>query len=132
MKTFVRGGLVAVAFVMCVGLAGCGTFAQLAAGVSSAAGKIAGPVQGQATTLGDALQLADLVTRSTQVAVDTLPLTHGQLVQINALNDSLHAALTSLQQANANGQALSFASFNAALSAWNTYAGQIGVPKPAS
>lgn len=129
-KTF--GGLAAVALLLAAcSVAGCSTLASVAAGVSNAAGKIAGPVQGQAKTLGDALQLADLATKATQVAVDTLPLRRAQLVQLNALNDSLHSALVSLEQANASGQALSFASFNAALSAWNTYAGQIGVPKPA-
>lgn len=121
MKHFLAG----IACVAALALAGCGT---LASGAASVAATVAGPSPTQATTLGQAEQLATVATDLTKAYVDTASLSLAQLQQINALNDGLHTAITSLETANSQGQALSFAAFNAALAAFNSY--KATLPQP--
>ena len=119
----------AAAAVAALSLGGCGhTGLALASAGATLAGAAQGPIPGQATTLADALRLATVATDLTKAAVDTGRLTQSQLLKVNAANDGLHAALVDLEAENAQGHALSFASFNAALAAWNAYTASL--PKP--
>lgn len=137
MKFGFRGALSAL-FVLCAAqLAACSALQtvglNVAASVSSAAGKVAGPAPGQALTLKDALILGAAAEEATKFAIDNVHMSHSVLVELNALNDAVHAAMTDLVTANGNGQALNFEAFNAALQAFNAYglANGIGAP-PAS
>lgn len=125
MKIVFTFGLIGL---MCLAapLAGC---AQVAAGLSSVAGKIAGPVTDQARTYGDAVLLADAATRATSFAVDTVKLPRATLVQLSAGSDGVHAAFLQLKAANDSGGSLDFAAFNAAIAAFNAYAVANGVAK---
>ena len=118
--------MLACALVMGRGLTACATVAK---SVTSVAASLAGPVSGQATTLAQAIQLADLATKATKVTVDSVKLPKATLIQLSALNDGVHSALVDLETANTMGQSLSFASFNAALDAYNSYAVAVGVGK---
>lgn len=104
-------------------LASCNTLSAL----SGVAASLKGPIPGQATTLSEAVQIADLATNLTKSAVDTFKFPKATLQELSALNDGLHSAVVSLERANANHQALDFASFNAALSAYNSYAAANGI-----
>lgn len=94
----------------------------------SAAGVVAQTVQdnstaspGQATTLIEAEQAATLATQAADLYVHTGNPSGDQLNKIGALSDGVHAALVSLEDANASGKALSFSTFNAAVKAFNAY-----------
>ena len=105
-------------------LSGC---AQLAAGAANIAATVTGSTPHQVKTLAEAEQTATLVTKAVDLAVNTGKLPRATLVELNSLSDGLHAALGALQQANANGQALNFAAFNAALAAYNAYTTSQGI-----
>lgn len=109
-----------------ISLGGCSTLAALS-GASTTAAVIAGPTPGQATTLADAILVADAATKGVKFAVDTVKLPPSTLTQLSALSDGVHAALSDLEQANAAGQALDFAAFNAAVAAYNAYAVAHGI-----
>ena len=109
---------IAIALLATLGLASCTTVAQLAA---STATSLSSSTPGQVKTLNDAVAAADLLTKSTKVVVDTGTLDRATLVEIDALSTGVHAALTDLEADNAAGHALNYASFNAALDAYNSY-----------
>jgi hypothetical protein len=110
--------IVTILACLAISLSGC---ANIAAGVTNIAATVAGSTPQQATTLAQAIQIADLVTKATDVAVNTGKLSRATLEEINALNDGVHAAIVNLEAANASGQSLNFAAFNAALQAFNAY-----------
>ena len=114
------------AAVLAVGLSlgGCTT---VASEISTIATNLSSSSSSDVTTLSDAILAATVVTKATDVAVQTGKLDKGTLTQIKALNNGLHAALTDLENANAQGKSLSFAAFNAALDAWNAYATVKGI-----
>lgn len=125
-KMIFTGALVAAMTLASCSLGGC---ASVASFVSTTAGKLSGPVPGQATKLADAIQLADLATKTTKLAVDSAKLPRATLIQISAGNDAVHAAIDKLEADNAGGVSLDFSAFNAALAAYNAYAVSVGVGK---
>jgi len=106
-------------------LGGCTT---IAAGIANVAATVTSSTPMQVTTLGEAIQASDLLTKAADVAVNTGKLNKATLQEINALSDGLHAALVNLEAANAAGKNLDFAAFNAALSAYNAYLTANAVP----
>lgn len=82
----------------------------------------------QATTLGQALQLAKIATDTADLAVNNATLSRDVLGKIKSGNDAVHTALTSLELANAQGQSLSFGAFNAAYAAFVAYAAEQNIP----
>lgn len=119
-----RSLLNATVIAAMIGLSGCTT---VASGVANIAATVAGSTPQQATTLSQAVQTATLVTKAADLAVNTGKLSHATLLELNSLSDGVHAALTNLEAANSAGQSLNFASFNAALSAWNAYTTANGI-----
>jgi outer membrane lipoprotein SlyB len=107
-----------VAICLAFSMSGC---ANIAAGLSNVAATVAGASPTQATTLGQAEQLATVATDAADVAVNTGKLPVATLKELAALNAAVHAAVTDLEAANAAGQSLNFAAFNAALQAFNAY-----------
>lgn len=107
-----------VALASCLVFGGC---AQFAAGVTNIAASAAGPAPGQVTTLSRAEQAATVITDAVHTLVDVHKFDREQLIIVSALNDALHSALTDLEKANAAGQSLNFAAFNAAMDAYNVY-----------
>lgn len=103
-----------------VTLGGCSTVAQLATNMSTA-----GPHD--ATTFADATLAATLATQATDTAVNTGKLDRATLMQLSTMNDMVHGAWLVLKAANDQGQSLEFATFNAALNAFNAYAAVSGV-----
>lgn len=113
------------ALVACAALSACNMGAVNSAGSAAAtiAESTSTTIPNQATTLGQALQAATLVTKATDTYVTTANPSAAQLRQIKALSAGVHAALVHLEQENAAGHSLIFASFNAALQAFNAYKG---------
>ncbi len=105
-----------------------GACQNLTEGVVSLVATAKGPLPQQAKTLAEAEQLATVATDLTKTVVDTGKLSRAQLVQVSSYNDGVHSAVLSLEDANSKGQSLSFAAFNAALAAWNSYTATL--PKP--
>ena len=68
-----------------------------------------------------------LATKAADLYVTTGHPSRAVLIQIKSLSDGLHAALVTLERANADGKSLTFASFNAALQAFNAYATSAGI-----
>ena len=83
---------------MTVSLGGC---AQLAA---STVQNLSTATPQQATTLSEAIQLADLATKGVKLYVDTPGRTAAQLNKIEQLNDTVHTALESLKAAKIGDQ----------------------------
>lgn len=81
----------------------------------------------QVTTLADAEQAATLVTKAVDLYVNSASPDRATLVELQALSNGVHAALTNLQAAQLAGGSLSFASFNAALAAFQAYASSQGI-----
>lgn len=75
------------------------------------------------TTLVEAEQSAILVTKAVDVYVNTGSPNRATLLKLQQLSNTVHAALVSLEQANAENKPLVFASFNAAVAAFNAYKG---------
>ncbi len=116
-------GLVA-AFTLTVG--GC---TSLASGVTDLAGSFTSSSPSQVTVYGDATLAADIATRTVDLAVKTGKLDRATLLELQTLNDAVHAAWVKLKAANDAGQSLSFASFNAALAAFQSYRTSTGIPE---
>jgi hypothetical protein len=106
--------------VLAVPIGGCSTVANLAVAASSS-------TPTQVNTLADALQAATLATNAVDAYVNIGNPTRATLLELQTLNNGLHTALTTLQAANAAGQSLAMASFNAALQAFNAYSTSAGV-----
>ena len=107
-----------------VGVSGC---ASTAAFLASTAASFSHNTPSQVTTLAQAVQVATLVTKAADVAVQTGKLDRPTLIEIGALSDALHSALQSLQAANSRGESLNYDAFNAALAAWNAYSTAKGI-----
>lgn len=105
---------------LAVPLADCSTVANIATQLSSA-------TPAQATTLAEALQAAKLATDAVDVYVRSANPNRATLAELQTLNEGLHNALVTLEMANANGQSLAMASFNAALTAFNAYSTSQGI-----
>jgi hypothetical protein len=116
--------LCALAFACVLPLAGCTTVAK---DVVAIATSLSTSSPTQVTTYADATAAATLATKAVDVAVTSLKFDRGTLEELSALNDSVHAAWLDLKQANDAGRSLSFASFNAALDAFNAYATVKGI-----
>lgn len=111
-------------------LAAVGLLAMSAAGCSSltaAYDSLTNQTASQVTTLADAEQAATLATKAVDVYVNSTTPDRATLTELKALNDGVHAALDNLLAAQAAGGSLTFASFNAALSAFDAYADSAGV-----
>ena len=81
----------------------------------------------QVTTLADADLAADTIVKLTKTAVDSGTLDAGELTEIQALRTGVRSALDALNTANAKGQSIDFASFNAALQAYQAYSTTKGI-----
>lgn len=103
-----------------VTLGGCSTVAQLATNMSTA-----GPHD--ATTFADATLAATIATQATDTAVNTGKLDRATLMQLSTMNDMVHGAWLVLKAANDRGQSLEFATFNAALQAFQAYEATKGI-----
>jgi hypothetical protein len=112
-------------------LGGCAnTLSAIGLSTASTAADVAaqavGPIPNQVSDLSDAIRVADLATKGSDVIVKSVhSLTRAQLEQLNAGSDSLHVAVDKLEADNAAGKALTFSSFNAALAAYNTYTAEL-------
>ena len=116
---------VALCLVAVFALSGCTT---IASDVASVAQSLSSSTPSQVTTLADAVSAATLVTQAADIAVKSGKLDRATLLEVEGLNNAIHVALFNLEAANAAGQGLDFAAFNAALSAWNSYATVEGIP----
>ena len=105
-------------------LPGC---ANVSAAVSALTTTAAAPAS--VTTLADAEQSATLVTQAVDLYVKTGNPTRATLLQLQSYSNAVHAALTTLEQANAEGGTLVFAVFNAAVAAFNSYSASVGATK---
>lgn len=113
-----------LACALIIPLAGCASLAQTASGIATS---LSSATPNQVTTLAEANQAATLVTKAVDVAVQTGKLDRGTLVELQTLNNSLHTALVNINSSNAEGNSLVYAAFNAALTAFNSYATQEGI-----
>lgn len=120
MRHFIAGAVIALSLA----LGGCTSTAEF---FSNAATELSSSTPSQVTTLADAVSAATLVTNAADVAVQTGKLDRGTLIEIQALNEALHTALTVLETANSKGESLDYAAFNAALQAWDSYAVAKGI-----
>lgn len=101
---------------------------SLASGIASVATSMSSSTPSQVTTLADAVQAADTVTKLADTYVTSgVTISKAQLVQIQALSNGVHTALVNLEAANAAHQSLVFDAFNAALAAYNSYATTQGI-----
>lgn len=116
--------LSAFAITAALALGGCAT---LTSTVAQLADHAASASPHQAATLAEALQAATLITRAVDLYVNVGNPDRATLVELKALNDAVHAALTDLEAADARGGSLTFGTFNAALDAFNAYATAKGV-----
>ena len=120
MRHFIAGAVIALSLA----LGGCTSTAEF---FSNAATELSSSTPSQVTTLADAVSAATIVTNAADVAVQTGKLDRGTLIEIQALNEALHTALTVLETANSKGESLDYAAFNAALQAWDSYAVAKGI-----
>lgn len=121
MKRFVLIGLCCAAL-----LGGC---TSLASGVATIATSLSSSSPSQANTLAGAEQAATLLTQAADVYVNSgVKISRAQLQEILLLSDAVHTALGTLERANAAGQSLDYAAFNAALSAYQSYATNENIP----
>jgi hypothetical protein len=102
---------------------------DLASGVAGLATDLSSSTPAQVTTYGEATAAATLATRTVDLAVTTLTLNKATLTELNSLNEAVHTAWLQLKAANDAGQSLSFASFNAALAAYQSYRVSQGIPE---
>jgi uncharacterized protein YceK len=113
--------------VICIAalaLSGCASVESFVAGVVQ---NTSSATPNQVTTLGDAIQAADLATKAVDVYATTGHPSKAVATELSALNDGLHAALQTWEGANTAGQSVAAASFNAALQAFNAYTTSAGV-----
>lgn len=106
-----------------------GACADLSAFAANTATSLSTASPDQATTYGDATAAADLATKTVDLAVRTGTLNRATLLELQSLNDALHAAWLQLKDANDKGQSLSFAAFNAALAAYQSYRTSQAIPE---
>jgi hypothetical protein len=104
--------------LLLVGTSGCTSLAQFAATTAT---------NMSSSTPAQATQAATLVTKAVDIAVNTGKLDRATLIELDALNEGVHAAWLNLKAANDSGHSLVFASFNAALDAFRAYATTKGV-----
>jgi hypothetical protein len=116
-----------IALILGIGLIPLSSCANVSAAVTALTTSTAAPAA--VTTLADAEQSATLVTQAVDLYVKTGNPTKATLQQLQAYSNAVHAALTTLEQANAEGGTLVFASFNAAVAAFNSYSASIGATK---
>jgi uncharacterized protein YggE len=122
--------LLKIAAAAClIALGGCTT---LASGISSVATSLSTASPTQVSTYADATIAADIATRTVDLAVQTGKLNKATLTELAALNDAVHAAWLDLKAANDAGKSLTFASFNAALSAFEAYRAAQGISEASS
>lgn len=120
MKAFVYAGVLALA----LSGAGCTDLASFAANTATAATTI---TPSEVQTYGDATAAADLATRTVDLAVQSGTLSRATLVELSSLNDALHAAWLELKAAKDANHSITYASFNAALAAFQSYRASAGV-----
>lgn len=121
MKFIIRAAATGIALLM---LSGCADIASFAA---TAASNVSSQTPAQVSTLTNAITAADLATKAVDIYVNAASPSKAVLVELNALNEGLHTALTGLETDQAAGKSLVFASFNEALAAFNAYATAKGV-----
>lgn len=96
--------------------------ALLTASACTTTGELQLPSMSQeVNTLADATLAATAATRLVDVYVNTGNPNRATLLELQKLNDGVHSALTDLQRANAAGQSIAMASFNAARDAFLAY-----------
>lgn len=117
---FVKKMMLAAACVFA--LSGCTTLTNL---YDVATGSVS--TSQAATTLAEAEQSATLVTQAVDLYVNSANPNAATLQQLQNYSNAVHAALVSLEQANAEGGTLVFATYNAALAAFNSYNAGIGI-----
>lgn len=101
---------------------------SIASGVASIATNLSSSTPSQVTTLADAVQAADTITKLADTYVTSgVTISKAQLLQMQALSNGVHTALVALEAANSAGQSLDYAAFNAALAAYNSYATTAGI-----
>lgn len=115
--------LIAIA-ALAFSLTGCAGVAQV---VAETATHMSTALPSQVNTLDDAIKVDTLAMQAVHATVDVHKFKRAQLVQIDQLNDSLHAALVKLEEAHLRGESLVFATFNEALRAFNAYRTQAGM-----
>lgn len=113
-----------IALSAAIGLGGC---ASIASGLSTIATNISSSTPTQVRTLAEAERVATLVTKAATVAVNTGTLSRAQLMELDKLNEGVHAALSDLNQTQKEGGSLAYGAFNAALDAFNAYTTQQGI-----
>ncbi len=118
--------LIAGALALALSAGGCTT---VASGLADVATSLSSSSPAQVQTYAEATAAADLATRTVDLAVNNVKFSKATLTELQALNDSLHDAWSKLKAANDAGQSLSFAAFNAALSAYQTYRTEQAIPE---
>lgn len=113
-----------IASLLCIGLSGC---ASVASGITTIVQSVSSSTPTQVATLADAVAAATLVTKATDVYVQTGNPSKATLLELQTLNEGLHTALTGLEQANASNQSLELAAFNEALTAFISYTTAKGI-----
>lgn len=114
--------LLAIALVS--GLGGCTTMAQM---TSSIASSLSSSTPSQVNTLAAATQSATLITLAVDTYVKSGTPNRATLLELQALSNAVHSALTELRSAELSGRSLTFDSFNAAIDAFNSYATTEGI-----
>lgn len=104
--------------------AGCTTVAQWTA---DAAQSLSSSTQTQVNTLADAEIAAKGVHQLIDQAAKSGKLSRAQLTTLNTINEAVNEAMTDLESANANGQSLTYAALNEALSQWVSYSTANGI-----
>lgn len=116
--------IVGVTLALALTAAGCADFAQ---GVSGIAQDLSTSTPAQVTTYAEATAAADLGTRTVDLVVLTGKLDTDTLSELSKLNDDVHSAWLKIKAAKDAGQSLTFAAFNAALSAYTSYRTSQGI-----
>lgn len=114
----------ALTLALIVPLAGC---AETAAFFANTATSFSSSSPSDITNLADAIQAADVVTLSANIAVSTGKLDAGTLKEIDVLSTAVHTAIVDLNADHAAGKRLNFSVFRAALDAYNAYATSKGL-----
>ena len=112
--------LLALALSAALALGGCQTLTNLAQSTTTATPQ-------QATTLGQAAQLADIATVATDKYVTSSSPNLATVQRLQQLRAAVRKAMDDLVAANMKGQSLTFAALNAAYSAFTSYASTNGV-----
>lgn len=116
--------LIAPLLALSLALGGCASIAQF---VISVAQSFSSSTPSQVSTLAAAVQADTLIATAIDAYVKTGTPTRAILLELQMIQKSLEAALVDLEAANTAGQSLDFAAFNAAISAWNSFASSEGI-----